>query len=376
MTGIIFASITNMHIVIAIPTFNRFEYLKKNISIILKQNLNSKIKLSICISNTASTDSTEEYLNSLYKDNKNIFIINKQINNEYENLGNLASIIPNNADWVWYMGDDDMLINNNAILKVVDLIYKKEIDFIHVSQFRRSDSSDSLIYDSVGNLCNKIGYTEILGWISSLLMRRNFFVEGLINTQKKMFNFPQNYSAFNHSLHFYQLLHDKKGVFFDSGLVDPQDIRQTNDSISRWANEKVPERYLRLMDDFIELKNTNLLPFKVKDIFFRYQNINLWDRWIIYLLNETIRSDVPLENKLEKDFLIKINHFWEKMILFTDLISSNNTKKYLQNIIKTSMGLSIKYLFDHDHRQAYETFMIDQCNLLKQSCYDFKTVIF
>ena len=365
-----------MHIVIAIPTFNRFEYLKKNISIILKQNLNSKIKLSICISNTASTDSTEEYLNSLYKDNKNMFIINKQINNEYENLGNLASIIPNNADWVWYMGDDDMLINNNAILKVVDLIYKKEIDFIHVSQFRRSDSSDSLIYDSVGNLCNKIGYTEILGWISSLLMRRNFFVEGLINTQKKMFNFPQNYSAFNHSLHFYQLLHDKKGVFFDSGLVDPQDIRQTNDSISRWANEKVPERYLRLMDDFIELKNTNLLPFKVKDIFFRYQNINLWDRWIIYLLNETIRSDVPLENKLEKDFLIKINHFWEKMILFTDLISSNNTKKYLQNIIKTSMGLSIKYLFDHDHRQAYKTFMIDQCNLLKQSCYDFKTVIF
>ena len=72
-----------MHIVIAIPTFNRFEYLKKNISIILKQNLNSKIKLSICISNTASTDSTEEYLNSLYKDNKNIFIINKQINNEF-----------------------------------------------------------------------------------------------------------------------------------------------------------------------------------------------------------------------------------------------------------------------------------------------------
>ena len=56
-----------MHIAIAIPTFNRAEYLKKNIAAIMELNLTSNIKLSICVANSASTDDTRSYLDELAK---------------------------------------------------------------------------------------------------------------------------------------------------------------------------------------------------------------------------------------------------------------------------------------------------------------------
>ena len=137
-----------MHFVFAIPTFNRVFYLKKNITALLNQNLNSKVKISICVSNTASSDDTMNYLNNLKETNENVIINNKKLENENENPGSLASIIPIDADWVWYLGDDDILINDDALLKVADVIENNDIDFIHVSQYRRSNRNDELIHNS------------------------------------------------------------------------------------------------------------------------------------------------------------------------------------------------------------------------------------
>ena len=246
-----------MHFVFAIPTFNRVSYLKKNIEALVNQNLNSKVNISICVSNTASSDDTMNYLNNLKETNKNVFINNKKLENENENLGSLASIIPSDADWVWYLGDDDILMKDDALLKVVNLIENNNIDFIHVSQYRRSNRNEELIHKSVSELCNTMGYTEILGWISSLIVKRIFFVQALEAAQTKMSKNCDKVSAFTHSYFFYKELYDKKGVFYNSGLVDPQDIRQTEESIKRWAHENMPARYLNVMDDFQLLNNYN-----------------------------------------------------------------------------------------------------------------------
>ena len=162
-----------MHFVFAIPTFNRINLLKKNITALVNQNLNSKVKISICVSNTASSDDTINYLNNLKENNKNVIINNKKLKSENENLGSLASIIPGDADWVWYLGDDDILMSDDALLKVANVIENNDIDFIHVSQYRRSNKNEELIQQSVSELCNTMGYTEILGWISSIVVKRN-----------------------------------------------------------------------------------------------------------------------------------------------------------------------------------------------------------
>ena len=64
-----------MHLTIAIPTYNRCEYLKKNIESFDKVRRPNGIKLSLTISNSASEDSTEAYLEKISKERQDIFLL-------------------------------------------------------------------------------------------------------------------------------------------------------------------------------------------------------------------------------------------------------------------------------------------------------------
>ena len=104
-----------MHLTIAIPTYNRCEYLKKNIESFDKVRRPNGIKLSLSISNSASEDSTETYLEKISKERQDIFLFNKRMEWNGGNYGYLSNIIPDDADWVWFMGDDDKLSEKNSL---------------------------------------------------------------------------------------------------------------------------------------------------------------------------------------------------------------------------------------------------------------------
>ena len=54
-----------MHLTIAIPTFNRCEYLKKNIDYFDKLLKPTDVRISLTISNSASVDGTADFLHCL-----------------------------------------------------------------------------------------------------------------------------------------------------------------------------------------------------------------------------------------------------------------------------------------------------------------------
>jgi len=364
-----------MHLAIAIPTFNRLTYLQKNIDILLNQKIDSNIKISICISNTASTDETYDYLKKLCKSQSSVKICNKKYENQLLNLEGLASIIPNDADWIWYLGDDDMLTSMNAINKIIEIIKKNDIEFLHITQQRRSYRNGKFLIDTIENLCNFFGYLEVLGWISSLIVKKDIFLKCILETHSRAQKDWDTFSAFNHSYYFYKELYKRKCAIYDGGLVDPQDLKQTDQSIERWKKDNIPEKYLYIALDIINLKKSGFLPQSTKHNFFRYQNINIWDRWIIYLVNETIRSDISDNIKLGNLFLKKFDFFWNLLINFSEVIDDEVSKKILINNFKTVMGICIKYLFEKNNRSIYQPFLVDQIMLAKKSCFDFKTII-
>ena len=67
-----------MHLVIAIPTYNRCNYLKKNIQYFDQQIRPKKVRISLAISNSASVDDTEKYLEELKSKRKDVFTFNEQ----------------------------------------------------------------------------------------------------------------------------------------------------------------------------------------------------------------------------------------------------------------------------------------------------------
>ncbi len=94
-----------MKIAVLVVTYNRIDWLKKNVSAILNQT--RKPDEFIVIDN-ASTDSTQEFLNELQS--KEECVVIKRLK---ENLGGsggfssgLKEAIDRGADWVWMMDDD------------------------------------------------------------------------------------------------------------------------------------------------------------------------------------------------------------------------------------------------------------------------------
>lgn len=105
---------------ICIPTYNRMEYLKKQIDFFLPYLEKNENEIELIVSDNCSNDGTFEYLNSILLQNKNI-IINTNKSNEGL-VGNLR-IVTGMASgmYIWVVGDDDQLFDG-TVEKVLDII--------------------------------------------------------------------------------------------------------------------------------------------------------------------------------------------------------------------------------------------------------------
>ncbi len=115
-----------MKITALVVTYNRIEWLKKNIRALLNQ---SRLPNEILVVDNASTDSTEEFLKDLQSREKRITV--KRLE---ENLGGsggfsygLKEAVDRGADWVWMM-DDDALPYNNALEELEKYMEKFQED--------------------------------------------------------------------------------------------------------------------------------------------------------------------------------------------------------------------------------------------------------
>ena len=82
----------------------------------------------------------------------------------------------------------------------------------------RSNDTSEIIKGSVKELCNTYGYHEMLGWISSIVIKKEKFINAMNNHQIKANSNLESISAFNHS---YTLptICNNQGVFLIKDLL-------------------------------------------------------------------------------------------------------------------------------------------------------------
>lgn len=341
------------HIAVAIPTFDRLSYLKYNVKNILKQQLEQDVRLSLVISNSASSDGTTEYLDQLCSEHTNVFCYNKKAETETENLKYLSQTVPDDVDWVWMMGDDDVLTNASCIKTVFDVIAQcdtADLAFLHACQARRSKNSGQAILMPVDQLCQKFGYHEMLGWMSSLIVSRDIFCTAMLETHNRInqeegsaTDLGSCFSAYTHSYYLFKNLYKKKGVFVDLPLVEPQDHSQTKESINRWKKLKMGERYFFVVDDMLALKNEGMLPDGCTSEFFRYHTYHLWDRYFTTLFAELLSPKFSFEEKQKQSFIARHRSHWNRIKNMADLIRDPTTKKLMK--VRTHYGIELANLF-------------------------------
>ncbi len=372
-----------MHVVVAIPTYNRCSYLKTNIEYFDKQVVSQDVKLSLAISNSASIDGTEDFLNGLVAERDNLSIYNKLRDWNGYNYGCLLEAIPKDADWVWLMGDDDYLTDPKSVEIVCNLIKDQKSNsdfaFVHACQGRRSTNSGDVYIDNVLTLCNEIGYLEVLGWISSLVIRRDVFETAISQTYERGLKAKDEpgdantHSAFFQAGYLLEALHDKTGALIDLPLVEPQDESQTPESIQRWHDENMGERYIYVMDDLERLIDAGVSLTKLDAKFFRYHTFHLWDRFITYQAAVLVDFAKAPDKQLAFKKLSRYTTNWERISKIPDYLSDGVLKKSLASIIDCNASLCELYLsknFDH----GIGTLLDKQAQLHSLPTYPFTTI--
>ena len=129
---------------IAIPTYNRAEYLDLCLSRIFDEinslSLSRRCLVSVYVSNNASTDNTSEVL-SKYKlsSDFNFVFVNNSIN-----IGGDKNIIQCYlsalSPYVWVLGDDDVILSGGLEIVLNALIKKKDVDILYLSGYSYSNS--------------------------------------------------------------------------------------------------------------------------------------------------------------------------------------------------------------------------------------------
>ena len=118
---------------ICIPTFNRLNCLNNCLNSILISSKNFNFNFEVCISDNFSEGDVESIIN-IYKDKLNI-----NYSRNSKNLGHsknfLKSVSMAKGDYVWTLGNDDLILPS-TLEKLYEIIQKnKDIDFFFINSF-------------------------------------------------------------------------------------------------------------------------------------------------------------------------------------------------------------------------------------------------
>jgi len=164
-----------MNLAIVIPTFNRLSELQRLISSIQNQVIPRGLTLTICLSGAYCSARIKSYLRNLEGNHQRVnIIVNIQALGP-PNWCLAAGLVPSDFDYAWMVGDDDELIGSRSISQVFSLLNRHpNIDALFVPMASRAKEK-YLIEDTFFHICNRIGFHEAAGWISSSIVKVTIF---------------------------------------------------------------------------------------------------------------------------------------------------------------------------------------------------------
>ena len=289
---------------IAIPTFNRLRQLRRALRAIDRLVIPENVELVVAISNTASGDGTFTYLQRLESRRGNYKIINqsKGRNIRTPNWVVLSYVVPRNSDWVWFHGDDDEILDPEALVKIFDLIEKYDSlspHLVSLTQAHRAIGPERAFTGTVFELADSFGYHEVLGWMSQLFMRGKVYFQMMDDyaTSHHNNNSPERLNArcvgnFPHSAALLEMNFRKTAIFFHSRLIDEQVpplekkvyVRKRKDLELKRRDFNFTDRFFYDADWISKILGNRGMRGSVN--FFRYVNKSFWDLLISIILSE------------------------------------------------------------------------------------------
>lgn len=268
-----------MKISICIPTYNRAPHLANCLNSIIKNKKRFSGDFQVCVSDNCSTDDTEEVVRRAQAD------IEIKYHKNNENMGiprNFLNVVEMaKGEFVWLIGDDDLLLPC-AIEEIINLIdAHKEVDFFYINSSRLSAEyvfsfpqpfdtnnlpNNMPLFSSWGNNCEmkfmelvnpKISFDFLGGMFLSVFRRKNW-CENVGVLDSVAVSDPRTFSHFDNTfphIKIFSKAFSKSNAFFNA-----KPLSVCLSGAREWAPMYPFVHSVRLVEALNEYRN-NGLPF-------------------------------------------------------------------------------------------------------------------
>ncbi len=298
-----------MKLLVAIPTWNRADYLDTAIRAIAAARAMARTcTVELFVSDNCSSDHTQEVIARWQKDAPWIHARHWEEHISDSWPGILKRAFQGHSldyDYLWLQGDDDYITDPTAYQQLsaaLDACAEDLPAIVHCCQTKRALPNDKrIIVGNTEDLCNTYGWHDLLGWISGLVISRE--------TVDRMWTSPHcdtKHSAFWHSELLLEVAYGRTMLVLASGLIDCQDAEQTPATIERWSlGEGANKAYWRIIPGLMSLKQRGVLTTPISLRFFRYLTYSFWDRFAAELIQQACSPQTTDEFLEAKAFLLK-----------------------------------------------------------------------
>jgi glycosyltransferase involved in cell wall biosynthesis len=236
------------------------------------------------------------------------------------------------AEWVWTFGDDDKLRPKALSFVLSDLLPRMaERRFLHITEATRTAGTNSVTgAERLIDLCCTFGWIEMTGFITGNITRGEDLAHAAETPRWRRYAS----SSFVQSAALLEMLRDAPCAFVDIPLIATQDNETSPDTAERWAQMGIGARYLNSVDALEAMFDDGVLVDKLPTKFFRYLNINLWDRFLVHFLNDCINQKA-----------IWPSEAWDRVARFAKLLADDADSKKLLDDVEAARGMTTLWLY-------------------------------
>lgn len=274
-----------------IPTWNRPEHLERSVSSIASQVMPEDIgRVSIIIIDDASEDETKRAIAKLQEKWPFVTSQTRERHTDYSDVFLDMFRAGAGSEWVWTFGDDDLL-QPNALNFMLERLSgaPPELAFMHIAEAKRASGTNNVYSaSSLFDLCNTFGWIEMTGFITGNITRGDRLRQAADTVHWDVYA----KSAFVQSCALLEELVNDHCAFLDIPLITSQEMEQTQETMERWGEQKISERYLNVVDALGVMYDRRILLKKVDRKFFRYLVYHMWDRYITHFISDYINHKI------------------------------------------------------------------------------------
>ena len=338
-----------LHFGFAVAAFGTIDDIRETLESIGAQDVDAQTNMSVVVAHhdeTVTEESVRAALGDTLTDVR-LLAIEPHENVDVMRCGAmpaLADAMPENLDWVWVLEDGHRLYARSSLQQLANTIREdthSQVHMIHVCDVNKSFDTGHIQINTVTELCETFGFSEILGSPSCLVMRPSHFkfAHGahLAETAERARDGEIWVTPHTCAQFVYLAMAENDSLLVDLKLVDLE-------SSGSNVETRTGEDWFRLTRELIELGNAMGMDTKWDPHFFRHGDSSLWIE-LVRQQGLAVDSFTP-EMDEASESVVRFIENWQVLLHLADCVRNDEAKTIIQNVVTNGVKLTLDFLRD------------------------------